>query len=768
VPLPESEVRQLLGDDLDLAAVNGPSFCLISGLNDQLDVLERQFAERDIECRRLHLSAASHCRLLDPVLDEFRAGFDSISLNPPNLPFISNSTGTWALPQDAQDPNHWVRHLRQCVRFGDGLSELMKLPNPVFLEVGPGRTLSSLTRQQPGKPAAIITSIRHPDEEANDVQFLRTSLGRLWTVGVDVDWSILRGSARRQRVPLPTYPFEHQHYWLEPVKQTSATVKPPAIIKKLPSIDEWFYQPVWRPVPATAPTTPESGTPSPVTLVFLDSAGLGTRIAALLRDAGETVITVREGDAYYKFGEHEYALAAEEGRAGYDELVADLVQSGHVPSQILHLWLVTKDRTYRPGSSFFHRNQERGVYSLTFLAQALGEQERIGDLHIAVVSSGMQSVEGEPVAHADKATVLGPVRVIPREYMHITSSSIDITWPNVGRRRHDGDPYDSLASQLVAELRMDAGNRTVALRDQRRFEQYYEATTLRTSGGRSRLKKGGTYVITGGLGGIGMRLAGYLARTCQAKLVLFSRSGLPERDTWDQWFEHHSKRDPISRRIIAIQDMESHGAQVVVAAADAANIVDMQRVLADARKRFGKIDGVFHTAAILDDGVLQAKTVESMDRVFTPKVHGTQLLADLLAHHGLDFFVLFSSTSAVFGPAGQVDYTAANCFLNAFAETEVGRRLSAMAINWGVWKDVGMGLAVATRIIGEASSEDELLRRTGHPLLDEWIHEEPDRSVFATTLSASRHWVLDEHRMQSGQAVVPGTGYIELARAAFG
>jgi acyl transferase domain-containing protein/thioesterase domain-containing protein len=768
VPLPEAEVRQLLGDDLDLAAVNGPSFCLISGLNDQLDVLERQLAEREIECRRLHLSAASHCRLLDPVLDEFRAGFESITLNPPSLPFISNSTGTWVLPQDAQDPNHWVRHLRHCVRFGDGLSELMKLPNPVFLEVGPGRTLSSLTRQQPVKPTAIITSIRHPDEEANDVQFIRASLGRLWSVGVDVDWSKLRGLARRQRVPLPTYPFEHQHYWLEPVKQAGATVKPPATIVKLPSIDEWFYQPVWKPVPATAPISQESGTPSPVTLVFLDNAGLGTRVAKLLRDAGETVITVREADAYYKFGEYEYALAAEEGRAGYDELVADLVEGGNVPNRILHLWLVTKDRTFRPGSSFFHRNQERGVFSLIFLTQALGEQEQIGDLHIAVVSSGMQSVESEPVEHAEKATVLGPVRVIPRENKHISCSSIDIALPNVRRRRHDDEIYDSIASQLIAELRMDAGNRTVALRDRRRLEQYYEAIPFRPSGSRTRLRKGGTYVITGGLGGIGMRLAGYLARKCQAKLVLFSRSGLPDRDTWEQWFEQHSKRDPISRRILAIQDMESLGAQVLVAAADVANIEDMHHVLADARKRFGKIDGVFHTAAILDDGVLQAKTVESMDRVFTPKVHGTQLLAELLADHGLDFFVLFSSTSAVFGPAGQADYTAANCFLNAFAETEVGRRLNTMAINWGVWKDVGMGLAVATRIIGETGDEEELLRRTGHPLLDEWIHEEPDRSVFSTTLSASRHWVLDEHRMQSGQAVVPGTGYIELASAAFG
>lgn len=766
VPLPEAEVRKLIGEDLDLAAVNGPSLCLISGRNEQLEILEQELAASEVECRRLHLSAASHCRLLDPVLDEFRAGFESISLHQPKLPFISNSTGTWVRAEDAQNPNHWVRHLRQCVRFGDGLCELMKLTNPIFLEVGPGRTMSALARQQPGKPASIITTLRHPDETANDVEVLRASLGRLWAVGVDIDWARLRGPERRSRLPLPTYPFEHQRYWLDPVKTTAVAVRAPAVICKEQSLEQWFYRPVWNLSPANPQDKQQRADSSPVTLIFLDNWGLGSGVAKKLRDAGETVITVREGDAYYKFGDHDYALAAEEGRAGYDELVADLSENGILPSRILHGWLITKDRSHRPGSSFFHRNQERGVFSLTFLAQSLGEQEGLREVQVVVVSNGMQSVQNLPIEYPDKATVLGPVRVIPREYKKITCSSVDISLPGVQRRHRESDAYKTAVNQLLSELGMQPGNRTVAYREQNRFEQSYEPLPLESNCNALRLKRGGTYVISGGLGGIGLRLAAHLARNFQARLVLFSRSGLPAREQWGDWFDQRSKRDPISRQILAIQDMESHGSEVMFAAAEVENVEDMRRLFADANRRFGKIDGVFHAAAVIDDGVLQAKTVESMDRVFTPKVHGTHVLADLLANDAPDFFVLFSSTSAVFGPAGQADYAAANAYLNAFADSNVGRRLKSVALNWGVWKDVGMGLAAATRILGGAH-DAESLRRASHPLLDEWIRDQPEESVFATTMSPARNWLLNEHRIQSGQAVVPGTAYLELASAAY-
>ena len=371
-----------------------------------------------MECRRLHLSGASHCRFLDPVLNEFLDGLRSVRFSAPQRPYISNVTGTWVRAEDAVNPEYWARHFRHCVRFAQGMDELLRDPGRVLVEVGPGRTLTSLSRQQERKPAATITTLRHPDEDFNDVAYIRTAAGRLWAAGIPIEWPRILGPSRRRRIPLPTYPFEHQTYWLEPSKAESSEVLQ-TVISKLESQEEWFFRPTWKSAQLPMDSSRPALSAQP-TLVFLDGAGLGTRIAQRLRTEGNHVITVREGDAFYKFNDDEYALAAEEGRAGYDQLVAELASSGRLPGRILHLWLVTRDRSHRPGSSFFHRNQERGIYSLLFLAQALGEQEAPGNIHIDVVTTGMQSVSGESVEHPEKATVCGPLRVIPRELPHIS------------------------------------------------------------------------------------------------------------------------------------------------------------------------------------------------------------------------------------------------------------------------------------------------------------------------------------------------------------
>ena len=241
------------------------------------------------------------------------------------------------------------------------------------------------------------------------------------------------------------------------------------------------------------------------------------------------------------------------------------------------------------------------------------------------------------------------------------------------------------------------------------------------------------------------------------------RSGSPDRGEWDRWLAEHSDRDPTSRRIHAVRSLESLGAEVIVSGADVANIEQMESVLGEARSRFGTIHGVFHAAAVIDDGVIQAKTGEDVERSFTPKVHGTLLLADLLGGDPLDFFLLFSSTSSILGPAGQVDYAASNSFLDSFAESSAGRRLNALVIDWGVWKDTGMAAGIARRMKGDEAGSGRVHRRTSHPLLDECIAGESGEREFATTFSTEAHWILDEHRTRGGLAIVPGTAYLELS-----
>ncbi len=216
VPMPEREIGPVLDEELSLAVINGPSLCVVSGRTRAIDDLERTLAGRNLSCRRLHTSHAFHSRMMEPVLAEFAAHVGRVQLSPPRIPFVSNVTGTWVTPEEACNPHYWTTHLRRTVRFSDCLHTLFEGPACILLEVGPGRTLSTLARQHPDRTAEhiVLSSTRHPQEKGSDVAFLLDVLGQLWHAGARIDWSALHADARRRRVPLPTYPFEHKRYWL--------------------------------------------------------------------------------------------------------------------------------------------------------------------------------------------------------------------------------------------------------------------------------------------------------------------------------------------------------------------------------------------------------------------------------------------------------------------------------------------------------------------------------------------------------------------------
>ncbi|MGW3059793.1 acyltransferase domain-containing protein, partial [Streptomyces goshikiensis] len=216
VPLPEAEVTDGLGTALDLAAVNGPAHCVVSGPTADIAEFADELRARGIDTRTLHVRAAGHSRALEPVLGRFEDVVRGIKLNTPKIPYLSNVTGTW-IGDEATDPAYWVAHLRRTVRFSDGLQELLRQgSDPVLLEVGPGRGLTSLAdlhRTGDGS-ANTVTSLRHPLSEQDDTQHALSSLATLWALGADVDWHAAGGADDGHRVPLPGYPFEGGRYRL--------------------------------------------------------------------------------------------------------------------------------------------------------------------------------------------------------------------------------------------------------------------------------------------------------------------------------------------------------------------------------------------------------------------------------------------------------------------------------------------------------------------------------------------------------------------------
>ncbi|HYO54553.1 beta-ketoacyl synthase N-terminal-like domain-containing protein, partial [Archangium sp.] len=217
IHLPEKEVRGLLRPGVALAAVNAPSLCVASGPTEAIEELEAELVRRKVEHRRLHTSHAFHSEMMEPVMEAFAGRMRGVKLSPPRLPYISNLTGTWMTAADATNPRYWVEQLRQPVRFSEGVEALLAEPRRVFVEVGPGNGLSTLLRSGAGPSArrVVVSSLRHPREVQEDRPFLLGAVGQLWLAGAEVNWPKLHTDERRRRLPLPTYPFQRERYWVE-------------------------------------------------------------------------------------------------------------------------------------------------------------------------------------------------------------------------------------------------------------------------------------------------------------------------------------------------------------------------------------------------------------------------------------------------------------------------------------------------------------------------------------------------------------------------
>ncbi|HLF26567.1 MAG TPA: SDR family oxidoreductase, partial [Anaerolineae bacterium] len=709
--LPEPDVRPLLDPALSLAAVNGPAACVVSGSMEAVAALEQRLAARAIDCRRLHTSHAFHSDMMEPILESFAAQVEQVARHAPQLPFISNVTGKWISAAEATDPKYWAAHLRQTVRFADGLQVLRQEPQRVLLEVGPGQTLSALAQARSETQA--IPSLPHPRDQRSDAAAALEALGRLWLSGVPVDWAAFYTDERRQRAALPTYPFERQRYWIE--RQNLPDQRDPrsVTLHKRPDLADWFYLLTWKRSQLLQLPGPEELTEKPRRwLVFVDDCGVGARLVERLVQEHQGVTLVKAGEQFARDGAGTYTLNPQNAE-DYRALIAELQASNQAPHIIVHLWSVTPDDSVRPGIDFYRQTQGRGFYSLLFLAQALGVQGITDTLRLGVISNHVHAVTGNETLSPAKATIVGACKVIPLEYPNLTCCNFDVVLPTANPRSEA-----ILTEQIIAEMITPSAAPVSAYREPCRWEPSLEPTRLakpdRTP---LRLKEKGVYLITGGLGGMGLTFAEYLAEKVRARLILVSRTALPERAEWAHWLATHDDQDATWQRLQRVQHLESLGAEVLVFSADVADLEQMQAVVAQAQARWGRIDGVIHTAGLADyAGVIQRRTLAATESVMAPKVYGLLVLEQLLGNSPPDFTVVCSSLSAILYKTkfGQVGYCAANEFLDAYAHYQTFRNGPlTVSINWDDWQTVGMSVEAARKqsgqMVGPFDLEAELL-----------------------------------------------------------
>jgi acyl transferase domain-containing protein len=408
VPLSEGELKLYLNDDISLAADHGQS-CLVSGSHRAIDALEKTLKEKRLLCQRLIITHAGHSNVMDFIMDEFKQVAAGVTYNKPEIPFISTVTANWISIEKATDPQYWVDHMRETVRFAPGFKELLKTRKSLFIEIGSGNVLSTIAMQFMDKDSKhrVMNLIRYPERKVSDVGFLLNRVGRIWLYGGEIDWHGFHAGEERCRLPLPVYPFEKRRFPVD-LEDLRAVISGhgEAVVEKSgrkTNVADWFYVPTWSPsfLPVYTGQSGDDARKHPW-LLFIDETGFGARLAERLRQVGLEVLTVSAGPGTDTEVEADFVVEPQQAD-DYSRLVETLNRSGSLPGTIAHLWGISggldEDEPAQTIAERVDSAREQGFGSLVYLAQALGKHNVSHDIHLVAVGSGLQSHPGAAENH---------------------------------------------------------------------------------------------------------------------------------------------------------------------------------------------------------------------------------------------------------------------------------------------------------------------------------------------------------------------------------
>jgi amino acid adenylation domain-containing protein len=669
----EDVVTPLLGDDLWLAAINRATQCVVSGPEAALVRAEAACAAQQLRAQRLPAVGAFHSGLMTaaaPPLDEAARALPHV---PPQLPWISSVTGTLLADADAADPGYWARQVTAPVLWAaavDAAAAHVGAP-AVWLELGPGHTLTQLLRGAV-PVAAAIAGLDSPDAD----EAMAQALASLWAAGATPDWSAVHAPGRPRRIPLPTYPFQRQRYWLEP---DAGDDRSRASGAKRADVGRWFYTPQWTRLPLDVGPAAE-----PAHSIVFTGGPIGEAAWAALERSGHVPVRVERGAAFRAVGPRHFEV--DPRRAADMQALVSAAGAGDRPWRVLHGWSATSGDRVALGHEDDH------LASVWLLVRALAAAGLAARAHVVVATCGASDVVGNEPLHPSAATVIGLSRVAAQEHAGLRITTVDVP----------GDAASAMdaGAALAAELLGAAPEAAVAYRAGLRWVERFAPRVLAAAPAHSRLLRDeGVYVITGGLGRIGLAIARYLAGAVRARLVLVGRSAA----------------DPDT-----IAGLERAGAQVLTITADASDAAQMTGVFARADARFGAVHGVFHAAGVTAGGSfapLTALAWNDFEAQLGPKRDGARALSAAVGVRTLDFCMLLSSLSTVLGGLGFAAYASANAFMDAFAaERTRATGVPWMAVDWDGWQFAAADApgGAATRLAMTPDQGIEALARLLH------------------------------------------------------
>ncbi|MDR5002042.1 SDR family NAD(P)-dependent oxidoreductase [Brevibacillus parabrevis] len=703
--------------------------------------------------------------LLEALQSELFEAVHTVPLSLPSIPVVSYDAGK-TISREVTLPDYWVN------RFGGGnegqgafVAWQEAAEEVQHLLFGPEREGggTGLTAGGAESQPAFLSLVTGP---SGIEQRLLEAIGHLWSKGCPIKWAELNKHLGQSRVSLPTYPFTRKNYGMDPeqLKQLNDLLQGQAPAQTAGKAEEvkqsredWLYIPSWT----RSDYDEAAGELAPcLFVVFATKNSSVIRWIEQIETSGHTVVRIETGEGFSKQAEATYTVNPD-NPADLVKLLETLALPADQPLKFVHFWCYDQQVDADDAKRAAQQWNRLGYHTLLNLAKAIGQLRLQQKIAVDIVASDVFEVIGDEAVVPAKATLLGPVRVIPKEFENISCRLIDA---------------DRRENQRVARLLqqwMDSGESfadVLAIRHAYIWEPAFKQIQLPASAAPAsqRLKHGGVYVITGGLGAIGLQVAKFLAEKYHAKLVLINRSHfLPEAE-WDRWRALHGEDDPVSQKIALLRELQASAKQLFLYQADIADEEQILRIFSRIMEDNQLIDGIFHIAGVPDGAVIQRRTSELCEAVFATKVYGTAVLQKAIEQLALpvDFLLLFSSLSSVIAPPAQVAYSAANAFLDAFALTNTKNGVFTQAINWDTWENTGMASISATFRPDSSALPGISYHKLAHPFFQYAAKENTGRTTFLSHFQTSKDWILAEHRV-GDRAVLPGTSYVEMACAAY-
>lgn len=671
ISLSEADLKPFLRSHkgISLAAVNSSELCVVSGPEQAISEFATCMKEEGHPVRSIRTSHAFHSSMMDEMLEEFENEVRKITLRPSTIPIISNLSGRVLKDKEITDAAYWSKHLRNTVQFSRGLDTLLKEKNMICIEVGPGKVLSTFVRSHIGKKKGhkVINLVRTPQEAVNDVSYLLQAVGESWLHGIELNWEALNPDNNCRKISLPAYSFDKtEHLANVDVFKVLSGMMQKSYVQKKQDIARWFYTPTWKLLPLPAVNTAHRS--SGCTLIFADSCGISHRLIKKIKEDKGEVVYVRMADSYQEESSHLYELNPND-EEGYRQLFSSLSDYGLLPHRIIYCWGITRKQVNEfsipAGNIFF--------FGLLEIARQYHAQRGIDRKKIIVLTSDLHPVLGSNKTSGVKSMSLGLLRIIAQEFPFIETGHIDICMEEMNV---------AYVQQLYQEVCTGNTGKVISLRQGQRWEQIYEPVMAEPEMPGRGFREEGVYLITGGLGNLGVTISGYLLRNLRAKVILLGRTEIPPAELWEGILHDDGFNAEIRKKVKQLQALQQEGGEVLYLSCDVADAVAMRNAVTRAEKRFGPVNGVIHAAGLVGGNAVQSLTeLQRNDfyEQFLPKITGLQVLRELMESRNPDFCIIISSLAAVLGGLGFGAYAPANIFMDYYIDAY---RRKGRLLNW--------------------------------------------------------------------------------------